>query len=191
MIKINLLPKEARKRVGLGEQIFIIVFVLVATFTGIGLYWSYQKGVIEQKQDDIARTKQRLQELQKIIDEIEKFEAQRKALEQKLEVIAKLEKEQRLPVRFLDELYLTLEDDLWLTSFQQSGRQLSVSGSALSNPVLSNYLRKLEVSPYFDNIELVISQSKQIGSRVVRDFQINMVLTPPEMKEEGKDEGEK
>ncbi len=51
-----------------------------------------------------------------MIDEINKFEAQRKALEQKPEVIAKLEKEQRLPVRLLDEVYLTLEDDLWLNS---------------------------------------------------------------------------
>ncbi|MBD3323518.1 hypothetical protein GF339_02975, partial [candidate division KSB3 bacterium] len=91
MIKINLLPKEARKRVGLGEQIVIILLVLVLNFTGIGLYWSYLNGVIEQKQQEIADTKKRLQELQKIIEEIEQFEAQRKALEQKLAVIAQLE----------------------------------------------------------------------------------------------------
>ncbi len=100
-----MLPKESRKRVGLGEQIFIIALVLILNFVGIGVYWGYLNGVIEQKQTDIARTQQRLQELQKVIDEINKFEAQRKALEQKLEVIAKLEKEQRLPVRLLDEVY--------------------------------------------------------------------------------------
>ena len=70
MIQINLLPKEARKRIGLGQQIFFLLLILVVTFAGIGFYWSYLNGVIEQKQLEIARTKQRLQELQKIIDKI-------------------------------------------------------------------------------------------------------------------------
>ena len=179
MIKINLLPKEARKRVGIGEQILIILLVLVVTFAGIGFYWSYLNGVIEQKRLAIARTNQRLQELQKIIDEIETFEAQRKALEQKLAVIAKLEKEQKLPVHLLDELYVTLEDDLWLNFFQQSRNVMSVNGTALSNPVVSNYLRNLEQSQYFTNVELVSVIERVIGSRIVRDFQLSMNLMVP------------
>ena len=79
--------------------------MLVATFAGIGFYWSYLNGVIENKNREKVRINQRLQELQKIIDEIEMFEAQRRALEQKLDVIAKLGKEQKLPVYLLDELY--------------------------------------------------------------------------------------
>ena len=180
MIKINLLPKEARKRVGLGRQIFLLLLILVVTFAGIGFYWSYLNGVIEQKELEIARTKQRLQELQKIIDEIEKFEAQRLALEQKLAVIATLEKEQDLPVHVLDEVFLTLEDDMWLGSYQQSSIDLNVSGTAISNPIVSDYLRNLEASPYFGNVELIVSQSSTIGSQPVRNFQIKMQLTPPQ-----------
>ena len=189
MIKINLLPKEARKRVGLGEQIVIILLVLIVNFAGIGFYWSYLNGIIEQKQQDIARTKQKLQELQKVIDEIEKFEAQREALEQKLAVIAKLEKEQKLPVHLLDELYLTLEDDMWLSSFQQSGNDMGISGSALSHPVVSNYLRKLDRSEYFRNVELGVVTEREIGNQIVRDFQISMSLTvPAEESEETSEE---
>ena len=176
MIKINLLPKEARKRVGIGEQIAVILLVLVATFAGIGFYWSYLNGVIENKNQEKVRINQRLQELQKIIDEIETFEAQRQALEQKLAVIAKLEKEQKLPVHLLDELYLTLEEDLWLNVFQQSGEVMAINGTALSNPVVSNYLRNLEESQYFKDIELLSVIERAIGSQVVRDFQISMNL---------------
>ena len=179
MIKINLLPKEARKRVGLGQQIAIIVLVLVATFVGIGFYWSYLDGVIEEKNAEIAKTKQRLQELQKIIDEINKFEAQRKALEQKLAVIAKLEKEQQLPVHLLDEVYMTLEDDLWLRNFQEGNFDITIAGTALSNPIVSDYLRNLQESEFFDDVELVVSQRKTIGSQTVRDFQVKMKLIPP------------
>ncbi|PIE36178.1 hypothetical protein CSA56_01085 [candidate division KSB3 bacterium] len=186
MIKINLLPKESRKRVGLGQQIFLLLLILVVTFAGIGFYWSYLNGVIEQKESEIARTKQRLQELQKIIDEIEKFEAQRLALEQKLAVIAKLEKEQELPVHILDEVFLTLEEDLWLNSYQQNDFDFDISGTAISNPVVSDYLRNLESSPYFENVELIVSQGGTIGSQSVRNFQIKMKLTPQQdVGEEG------
>ncbi len=180
MIKINLLPKEARKRVGFVQQIVLMSLMLLLTVAGIGFYWSYLNGVIVQKNQDIADTQARLQELQKIIDEINKFEAQRLALEQKLAVIAKLEKDQKLPVRMLDEVYLTLEDDLWLTSFTQQADVLSVNGSALSNPVVSDYMRNLDESELFTNIELVVSQSKLVGTQTVRDFELKMQLVAPQ-----------
>lgn len=183
MIKINLLPKEARKRVGLGQQIFTMIFVLVAAFVAIGFYWSYLNGVIEQKTQEIAKTQQRLQELQKIIAKINQFEKDRQALEDKLKVIATLEKEQQLPVHMLDELYRTLKEDMWLNSFEQNNMAINVTGTALSNPVVSDYLRNLEVSKYFGNIELLVSQRRIIGSQTVRDFQINMTLTPPKAEQ--------
>lgn len=179
MIKINLLPKEARKRVGFVQQIVLMSLMLVVTFVGIGFYWSYLDGVIEQKKQEIASTQARLQELQKIIDEINKFEAQRVALEQKLAVIAKLEKEQKLPVRMLDEVYKTLEEDLWLTSFAQQTDALMVNGSALSNPVVSDYMRNLQESKFFKDVELVVSQSRLAGTQTVRDFQLKMQLVAP------------
>lgn len=179
MIKINLLPKESRKRVGFVQQIVLMSLMLLVTFVGIGFYWSYLDGVIEQKNQEIANTQARLQELQKIIDEINKFEAQRVALEQKLAVIAKLEKEQKLPVRMLDEVYKTLEDDLWLTSFTQQGETLAVNGSALSNPVVSDYMRNLQGSKFFKDVELVVSQSRVVGTQTIRDFQLKMVLVAP------------
>jgi type IV pilus assembly protein PilN len=184
MIKINLLPKEARKRVGVWDQIFIIIVGLLITIGGITGTWNYLNSVIEQRKQEIAETKQRLEELQKVIAEIEEFEKQRAALEQKLEVIARLEKEQRLPVHFLDELYLTLEEDLWLNSFNQSGNNLNISGTALSNPVVADYLRKLDASEYFGNVELTVTQIKMIGGQEVRDFEIQAILTPPQDKSE-------
>jgi len=188
MIKINLLPKEARKRVGIWDQIIIIALVLIVNFAGIGLYWGHLNDTIKQKQEEIARTKQRLEDLKKVIAEIEEFERQRAALEQKLQVIATLQKEQQLPVHLLDELYLTLDEDLWLKTFNQSDNNLNISGTALSNPVVSDYHRNLDNSPYFSNVDLKYTRIRMIGQREVRDFQITATLTPPQEPSEPSEE---
>lgn len=180
MIRINLLPKEARKRVGVTEQIVIIVVVLILTVAGIIFWLKTLNGIIEQKQTQIAQTKQRLAELQKIIDEIKAFEAQRAALERKLEIIAKLQKEQQVPVHLLDHLYLALVDDMWLNSFSEGGGRISLSGSALSHPVVSNYLRSVENSPFFANVELGGTSLRTVGNQEVRNFSVTAGITVPE-----------
>lgn len=183
MIKINLLPKEARKRVGLTEQILIILFVLIATFSGIGVYWSYLNNVIEEKQEHIVQIKNKLQELQRVIDEIEQFEKRMAALKEKLAVIETLKIEQKMPVYFLNEFYLTLEEDLWLKTFNQTGSfasansKVDITGTALSQPVVADYARRLNESSYFNNIDIKYVRKRQAGSQEVRDFQITAGLT--------------
>ena len=118
--------------------------------------------------------------IEKLESIIEEFERQRAALEQKLEIIAKLQKEQQLPVHLLDEVYLTLDDDVWLNSFNLSGNKLNFQGTALSNPVVADYTRSLEASPYFGNVELKYSNKATIGTQEIRNFQITAVLTVPE-----------
>ena len=137
-------------------------------------------GQIDQLNKNIAKTEQRLKELEKVIAEIKEFERQRQALENKLRVIAKLEKEQQLPIHLLDELYVTLEEDLWLQSFSQAGMNLTIAGYALSNPVVADYNRSLDRSPYFSKVDLKFTRAMKIGSQEVRNFQITATVTPPQ-----------
>jgi type IV pilus assembly protein PilN len=161
------------------EQIVLIVGALVITLVVIGFVWRFLNGVIDDRNKRIADTQRRLDELEKVIAEIKKFEEQKEALEQKLKIIAQLQKEQQLPVHLLDEVYLTLDEDVWLTNFNLSGNRLTFQGTALSNPVVADYTRTLEASPYFGNVELKFSNKSVIGTQEVRTFQITAVLTVP------------
>jgi type IV pilus assembly protein PilN len=160
MIKINLLPKEARKRVGVWDQIIIIVLVVIGTVVGILIWNGWLNSEIDRLDENIAKTQQRL--------------------EDKLRVIAMLEKEQQLPIHLLDELYMTLEEEMWLRSFNQSGMNLNIAGIAFSHPVVSDYHRNLDESPYFSNVDLKGTQRMEIAGREVRSFQITATLTPPQ-----------
>lgn len=180
MIKINLLPKDARKRVGIGERIVVIVLVLLLTCGGLGFAWSYLNGVIEERKAQIAEAQQKLEELQKVLAEIEAFERQRAELEKKLAVIDKLQKEQQLPVHILEEVYLTLDDDVWLRSFSWNGANLNFSGIALSNPVVADYMRNFERSKYITNPVLGSVTQSTMSGQEVRNFSIRATLQVPE-----------
>ncbi len=183
MIKINLLPKESRKRVGLGQQIFFMVTLLILNFVGIGFYWSYLNTTIEEKKREKSAIQQRLDELKRVIAEIEAFEQRRAALEAKLAVIERLKKEQQMPVRFMNELYLTLEEDLWLKNCGENGSfaspeaTINIVGTALSNPVIAEYVRRLQRSSYFTDVQLRFTRGGKIGTQPVRDFQVSAKLT--------------
>jgi type IV pilus assembly protein PilN len=180
MIKINLLPKEAKKRVGIGERIALIVIVIALTCGAIGFTWNYLNTVIKDTQAEITKTQQRLDELKKVIAEIEALEQQQAALQQKLDVIEKLKKEQQLPIHILEEVYLTMEDDLWLTSFSWSGTSFNFAGVAMTNPVVADYVRNLERSQYFATPELRSTTRSNIAGQEVRNFSVTANLAVPE-----------
>jgi type IV pilus assembly protein PilN len=173
MVKINLLPKEAQKRAGvIGQIVLISLLALLSILAFVG-GWVYLNNVIDGLRKDIRRLEARQQELAPVLAQIEQFKAEQKELKDKREAILKLEKDQKLPVRVLDELYKTLDKDVWLTALSKTGDKMSVSGLALSNPAISSYLRKLEESPFLKSVDLVISSETKVGDQSVRSFQIN------------------
>ncbi len=187
MVKINLLPKEDQKRTGALGQLVLFTFIGILSILAFIGGWIYLSNQIDGLKKDIRRLEARLEELKPKIAEIEKFKADKKDLEGKREAILKLEKDQKVPVRLLDEIYKTLEkEEVWLTAFNKAGDKLSISGVALSNPAISNYLRKLEESPYIKNVELIISTESKIFDRTVRNFQISCELESPGETKEAK-----
>jgi len=186
MVKINLLPKDAQKQHGVVGQIVLFSLIILLTLAVDVAGWIYLDNQIASLKQDIQKKEAKLAELDSKVKEIEKFKADKKDLENKREAIRKLEKDQKIPVRLLDEIYKTLEADLWLTAFSKTAEKLSISGVALSNPVISGYLRNLADSPYIKNVELIISQESKLGDRTVRNFQISCELETPAETQEAK-----
>lgn len=179
MVKINLLPKEAQKQAGAIGQLILFSFIILVALGVDVIGWIYLNNRIDSLEEDKARLEARLRELDELVKEIDQFKAQKEELTRKLEAIRSLEKDQKIPVRLLDEIYTTLESELWLTAFNKVGEKLSISGVALSNPVIAKYLRNLDTSPYIKNVELNVVNESKVGERPVRNFQITAELEMP------------
>ncbi len=182
MIRINLLPvrtskkQEAVRR----EALLALAGGAVALFAGLALW-----GVTQIELSGVAAENLALQnEIDKLsadakrVDEMEKFE---KDLQRKLDVIGDLRAKKAGPVHMLDDMSTAAPDRLTLTRLTQKGDNLEIEGIAVSNTVISEYLRALDASPYFDAVFLkdieALAPDKTI-SVTLKKFMLTARLTP-------------
>lgn len=179
MIRINLLMARAvRRKVGLRREISIFVFVLVVLFIIIGLfqwiYWNQSRDL----QDQISDRKAKLEKLRTLKKQIEKYKANIKLLEKKLDIITELKKNKAKPVQILDVLSTNIPDKMSLRSLKKQGPKLELSGWALDDEVIANFMTNLQRSRYFTGVELIVTERfKPAGADInIKKFTITSTI---------------
>jgi type IV pilus assembly protein PilN len=150
MIRINLLgverqkPRKAALSFNFGGQVSLICgVVLVVTVAGIGWwYWSLTKE--SQRLDtEIASAQQEAARLRTVLAEVQRFEATRAQLKQRVALIEELRRGQSVPVRLLDLVSRSLPDSLWLTSMDQQGGNVTIEGLSTTLIAVSDFVGAL------------------------------------------------
>ena len=182
MIRINLLPvRTSKKQEAVRREAFLaLAGAAVALFAGLALWGVTQLQLSGIEADNLALQNEidKLSADAKRVDEMEKFE---KDLQRKLDVITDLRAKKAGPVHMLDDMSTAAPDRLTLVRLNQQGDNLEIEGIAVSNTVISEYLRALDASPYFEavflkNIE-ALPADKSI-SVTLKKFMLTARLTP-------------
>lgn len=168
MIHINLLPiRAAQKKDKLRGQLLVTLLAFILTVGACGLVYSTLNSRVNEMKAEIARKEQRLQSLKKTLGEVAEFKKKKVELVGKLDILDKLKQAKGGPVHLLDQLSQSLSEKLWITSFKESGGAITLSGLAFNEEMVAQFLKNLEASPYYKNVELqVIEQATQSGVRV-------------------------
>lgn len=144
MIKINLLPVRQVKKREAGKQILILYAVLlVGALIGNYLWFDSRDAVAMEGQQKIARTQQKISELEKVIGEVNNINQRKKELEDKLSVLKELRKGRSGPVRLLDALSEATPKKVWLKGFDESAGKVKIEGFALSHEDVGEFMRGL------------------------------------------------
>ena len=186
MIEINLLPhREARRAADLRQTAGLLVLglvlvggVIAVVDSGIEKNVARMEATVRQLEADIARYKPEE-------EQVKVFKAKRSELEDKIDVIKGLDRARSGPVRIMDELSKSTPDRLWLTSLQTEGVQIKVEGDSLDTGVVADFLRSLNASPYFTEVDLERTSSGALveGVKLVH-FVISAALADPGAQEE-------
>ncbi|RMF48239.1 MAG: fimbrial protein [Deltaproteobacteria bacterium] len=159
MIRINLLPVRAvQKKEQLRSQVVILVLSVVLVGAACAALYMSMDDKISSVRADIARKNRKIAELRKTIGEVGRVKKLQEELRGKIEVLQTLKKNRSGPVHLLDELNRSLPPKLWLTNFQEKGDNVQISGVGLNEETVAAFMRNLEKSVYFSNVQLRVTE---------------------------------
>ncbi len=180
MIRINLLPvRAAQKKARLRGQLVVLVLSLVVTCLICGGLYTTVAVKISAEKKEIAKIDKELMRLKKTLGEVAQFKKLQKEFQGKLDVLAKLKEQKAGPVHLLDELSRVLPDKLWLSSVKESGGGVSIKGVGLNEETVASFMRDLEASPYYQGVELKVTEQTIQGSLKLQKFDISCRAETP------------
>ncbi|MGB2715377.1 MAG: PilN domain-containing protein [Vicinamibacterales bacterium] len=166
MIRINLLAVErertkktrvvisAAQRATIGASL-----ILLATVLGVAWWFWSLRQQSQQLDEDIARAEVQTQQLRSVLAQVQKFEARKAQLQQRVSLIEQLRNGQSAPVHVFDEISKSLPDRLWLTDLTQTSNEFTISGMTTSMSGVSDFIANLEATRWFKRpVEIVDSQ---------------------------------
>jgi type IV pilus assembly protein PilN len=187
MIRINLLAVERTrsKRGSLippAQRVTIAAsLILLATALVIGWwFWSLRQTSIALD-EEIAKGDAETQQLRSVLVQVQKFEARKAQLQQRVSLIEQLRRGQTGPVHVLDEISRALPERLWLTELSQKDAEFKIDGMTTSLQELSTFIRNLESSRWFKKpVDIVDSQSQPEKDTELFKFTVKATFNDPE-----------
>ena len=178
MITINLLPVREERRKAWARQFLLIVLAAVAASAGLSVthYWWYC-GEVQAAKDVAASIQRDIDGFAPQLAQVEKFRAAKADIEKKLKVIDELSLARSGPVHLFDEIATHLPDRMWLTSMDVKGQALTIQGVSLDNELVALFLTALNSSPYFEEVELLQTEAKEVGGYKLNAFELSATLS--------------
>ncbi len=173
MIRVNLLPPEQRKKVKPVPGVLVLsTFITVAAILVLGGITFFLINKTSDLKADKTLKEKRLAELQTMIKEIKDYEKDNKSFQDRNNVIEQLRKNQNIPLILLDEISELLPKGVWLTSLNESGGVVNISGYAFTNPDIVNYVENLKKSEKLIEAALLESRNVTIDNISVYQFKL-------------------
>jgi type IV pilus assembly protein PilN len=183
MIRINLLPvKELKAEVSRRREIMIGALCLGTTIVlilGVYLYQFHRVSVLEHELADL-RTELRIlnvkaKDVASLQDKIKEHESKHKVLEN-------INKKKAGPVGVMESLSAATPTALWLTEFKETGGNVTITGVAMDNQTIAEFLKALGSYAFFKETELVETIQTEQKGMPPRRFSIKsklQYLPPP------------
>lgn len=176
MIKINLLPVKEEKLINEAKGFLLIVAVSLGFVIVLAVLNSTM--LVEQEDESrkrIAEADKEIANLKTIMGEIKSLKVKKAKLQEKMDMIIKLQEQNVGPVRILDELSLKIPSNkIWLDDISLSGNRIALTGKTLENQEVANFMKQLENSLFFSNINLKkVTKDKSVKGIPMLSFSMN------------------
>jgi type IV pilus assembly protein PilN len=179
MIKINLLPvRAAKKKESARQQISIFFLAILGVMVlALGIY-SVTLAKISAANDEIGKSEQEIKRLKEKIGEIDNIKKFQAEVKKKLDILNQLRRDKAGPANRFAKLSDLVPDKLWLTKYTETGMNISLGGVAFNEELIADFMRNLQASGEFTNVELGVSEQVDISGLKAKRFDITCSLNP-------------
>ena len=186
MIKINLLPvRAARKKEAVQRHLVLFIAGLLTVFlVGFVMYRARASELAEVEKTNKLLVDE-IENLKKIIGEVDEYKEQEALLERKLGVIRALKANKTGPVHMLDELATRIPEKLWMTNLEEVDGRVTLEGVSINNEVIATFMSRMEESIYFSEVYLVSIERENLEDLNLKRFTITSRLVVPGAEMEG------
>ena len=184
MIRINLLPvRAAKKKESARQQISIFFFAIAGVLVlALGIY-SVTVAKISAANDEIAKSEQEIKRLKEKIGEIDNIKKFQAEVKKKLDILNQLRRDKTGPATRLAKLSDAVPEKLWLTKYTENGGNVSLGGVAFNEELIASFMRNLQASGEFINVELGVSEQIDVSGMKAKRFELSCSLKPSKVAE--------
>ncbi len=189
MLQINLLPvRQLKKRAKAKKQLALMVLSLAGACLLLAVIGLWQLGNISSLKSKKEVLEQEKKELAPFLAKLKALKEKEIELQRKTDIIKKLRQESPLTVRILDEVANRLDNQrMWLTRLEQQNNSLTLTGMALDNQTIAQFMDNLAASEFIADVALGDSSLTVVSGLNLKKFTLNCAVAYP--KQEGQ-EGE-
>lgn len=182
MLRINLLPIRQLQKIAKARNqllLFFLVFCVVLALLGATAALLSAK-ITELNVDIVAKTNEK-KSFDKVVQEIAELEKRRLDLNNKIKIINQLKTDSSLTVHVLDDVANIIDNKrMWITSFKQNGGRLALSGFALDNKTIAEFMDNLKLdSEYIKGVNLSNTSLKNVSGKGLKSFSISASVSSP------------
>jgi type IV pilus assembly protein PilN len=180
MARINLLPWRAERRKQREREFFAHLGLAAVGGIVLVIIWAMWMNlrISNQNERNSILTNQ-IHQLDQRIAQIKNLEKVRDHLLARKRIIEKLQTDRSKMVHLFDELVKTIPPSVRLTSMNQQGDVIKLTGVAQSNASVAEYMRNLESSVWMSQVELGRIDNKHQDTRMPYVFDLSMKMTKP------------
>ncbi|MGF6088588.1 PilN domain-containing protein [Pseudomonas sp. 18173] len=186
MARINLLPwREERREARRKRFLLVLVAVMVGTMGAVLVANQAISGAIDGQITRNEYIGKQIALVDERITQINELKARRQQLVERMRTIRDLQGNRQISGRVFDQLVRALPDGVYFTEVKMTGKTLSITGAAQSNNRVSDLMRNLEASDWFDAPSLTEVKATTAGqAEPANVFRLTVRQTRPAAPEE-------
>ncbi|HEY1373328.1 MAG TPA: PilN domain-containing protein [Candidatus Binatia bacterium] len=188
MIRINLLStREIEAELGRRQDIVVAVLGIggvLALCLAVLLYQVFRTTMLQR---ELSGLRAEIASIEGSAKEVAQLQATIASLKQKVTVIENLSKKKVGPVRVMESLSASAPERLWVTEFKENGGSLTLNGMAVDNQTVADFMKALQGTQYFRDVELVEAAQTQQDKLALKKFAVrSRLLYQPQPEQQAK-----